>query len=161
MVIERADQLTLIRPARIDEAGLLSDLALRSKGLWGYTADFLAACRDELTLSAEYIETSLVYILQEDDRIVGFYGLMAKRSDAVELLYLFIEPEALKRGYGRRLWEHATMVAAGLGYRKIIIQSDPHAEPFYQLMGARRVGVIDSLVQANRSLPLMEFQIRK
>ncbi|MEE8490728.1 MAG: hypothetical protein V3S60_03740 [Acidimicrobiia bacterium] len=34
-----------IRPARRDELDLLSDLALRSKGFWGYDDDFLEACR--------------------------------------------------------------------------------------------------------------------
>ena len=34
---------TVLRPARPEEAGLLSDLALRSKAHWGYPPDFLAA----------------------------------------------------------------------------------------------------------------------
>jgi hypothetical protein len=43
----------LIRPARPDECELLSELALRSKGCWGYDAEFLEACRAELTLVPE------------------------------------------------------------------------------------------------------------
>ena len=35
------------------DAAALSELALRSKGYWGYDATFLEACRDELTLTAD------------------------------------------------------------------------------------------------------------
>ena len=52
-----------IRRARPEEAGVLSALALRSKAHWGYDADFLAACRDDLTLIPEEIATSMVYVL--------------------------------------------------------------------------------------------------
>jgi hypothetical protein len=41
-----------IRPARPDEAGAISALALRSKGHWGYDAAFLAACRENLTIGS-------------------------------------------------------------------------------------------------------------
>ncbi|MHB1596277.1 MAG: hypothetical protein ACYCU3_19125 [Streptosporangiaceae bacterium] len=40
------------RPARPDEVGLLGDLALRSKGHWGYDREFLDACRSELAFRA-------------------------------------------------------------------------------------------------------------
>ena len=38
----------VIRRARPEEAGALSDLAIRSKGHWGYDVAFLASCRAEL-----------------------------------------------------------------------------------------------------------------
>ena len=41
-----------IRLARLDEAEQLTQLALRSKASWGYSEEFMAACRDELTLTA-------------------------------------------------------------------------------------------------------------
>ena len=37
-----------IRPARPEEAGAISALALRSKGHWGYDPAFLEACREDL-----------------------------------------------------------------------------------------------------------------
>ena len=48
----------LVRPGHPGEAAILSDLALRSKSYWGYDADFLEACRDELGLQAEDFETA-------------------------------------------------------------------------------------------------------
>jgi GNAT superfamily N-acetyltransferase len=156
MTSENVNPPLRLRRARPEEASLLSDLALRSKSLWGYPKTFLEACRAELTLSADYINASPVFVLEEEERgIVGFYGLREQGSE-LELLYLFVEPSATNRGYGKRLWKHAVEMAATLGFQKIKIESDPYAEAFYQAMGARRIGDISSL-QAGRTLPLMEF----
>jgi GNAT superfamily N-acetyltransferase len=153
------DHSTLrIRPARAQEAGLLSDLALRSKGHWGYPAGFLEACRAELTISEAYLTSSPVFILEAEESVVGFYGLRAEGSE-LELLYLFVEPSAMNRGYGKRLWTHAVEVAAELGFQKIMIESDPYAEAFYLAMGARRIGSVESSLQAGRTLPLLEFPV--
>ena len=40
------------RSAKPEEADALSALAFRSKAYWGYGAEFLEACRSELTLTA-------------------------------------------------------------------------------------------------------------
>jgi GNAT superfamily N-acetyltransferase len=161
MTGENARPAPSLRRARPEEADLLSDLALRSKGLWGYPTDFLEACRAELTLSADYIKASPVFVLEEEERgvVVGFYGLHEQGSE-LELLYLFVEPSATNRGYGERLWKHAVEMAATLGFQKIKIESDPYAEAFYQAMGARRIGDIPSSLQSGRTLPLMEFHVQ-
>lgn len=159
MTVENARPAPSLRRARPEEAALLSDLALRSKSLWGYPIDFLEACRAELTLSADYIKASPVFVLEEERGIVGFYGLREQGSE-LELLYLFVEPSATNRGYGKRLWNHAVLMAATLGFQKIKIESDPYAEAFYQAMGARRIGDIPSSLQAGRTLPLMEFPLQ-
>ncbi|HEX8844568.1 MAG TPA: GNAT family N-acetyltransferase [Pyrinomonadaceae bacterium] len=147
---------THIRPARPADAALLSELALRSKGHWGYDRDFLEACRTELTLSEDYITGSAVFVLEEEGRIVGFYGLRDE-GDELDLAYLFVEPWAVNRGHGKRLWEHMVWTAQRLGFQVISIESDPHAEQFYLAMGARRVGEVSSNVRAGRKLPLLKF----
>ncbi|PYS48839.1 MAG: N-acetyltransferase [Acidobacteria bacterium] len=147
-----------IRPASPEEASLLSDLALRSKAHWGYMPEFLEACRAELTLSSDYIASSPVFVLEEEKRPVGFYGLR-ERVDDIELVYLFIEPAAMNRGYGKRLWKHLVETAAKLSPKKISIESDPYAESFYKRMGAEAVGFVLSSVQADRKLPLLEFHL--
>jgi GNAT superfamily N-acetyltransferase len=147
-----------VRHALQEEAQRLSDLALRSKSHWGYDADFLEACRAELTLSPHYIAASPVYVLEEGKRLIGFYGLHEEGGE-LELLYLFVEPSAMNRGYGKRLWEHAVEVAAQLGFQKISIESDPYAEAFYQAMGAERAGEVTSSIKPDRKLPLLKFQL--
>ena len=160
MTTDTASPRASIRPARAGEAGLLSDLALRSKAHWGYDADFLEACREELTLSADYIRGAPVFVLEEDGRVVGFYGFREQGTE-LELLYLFVEPAAIGGGHGKRLWEHAVGTAARLGFQRITIESDPYAEAFYLSMGARKVGNVHSSLLPGRTLPLLEFPLER
>jgi hypothetical protein len=48
---------------------------------------------------------------------------------------------------------------AALGFDKLEIISDPHAEGFYMAMGARRVGNIESSI-AGRNLAVLELSAR-
>jgi hypothetical protein len=56
----------LIRSARATEADILTDLALRSKAHWGYDADFLEACRDELTVAAHEVARRRTTVAERD-----------------------------------------------------------------------------------------------
>jgi GNAT superfamily N-acetyltransferase len=158
MAKETARVESQIRRATTAEAGILSRLALSSKGHWGYAEDFLEACRAELTLSPDYILNAPVFVLEEEKRIMGFYGLRECEGE-IELAYLFVEPSAMNRGYGKRLWNHAIEYAARQGFKSILIESDPFAEKFYKRMGARRVGEIASAIKPERTLPLLEFRL--
>lgn len=72
---------------------------------------------------------------------------------------LFVEPGAIGRGYGRRLWAHAVALAAGRGARGLKIQSDPHAAGFYRAMGARRIGETPSTVFPGRMPPTFHLAL--
>ncbi|WP_231560081.1 hypothetical protein [Bacillus badius] len=45
----------LIRKAKCEDSDLLSNLAYRSKAHWGYFEEFLQKCKDDLTVTKEYI----------------------------------------------------------------------------------------------------------
>lgn len=149
-----------IRKASIHEAAYLSDLAFRSKAYWGYSDEFMEACRDDLTVSPEYIASSLVFVLEDDNMIKGFMGLELE-NDRCLLKDLFIEPSAIGKGYGKALWRHMMEVVKELGIRRVTIHSDPNAEIFYLKMGATRIGEIESTVFRGRKLPLLEVDISK
>jgi N-acetylglutamate synthase-like GNAT family acetyltransferase len=106
----------------------------------------------------DYIADAPVFVLEEDGRVVGFYGLR-EQGDELDLTYLFIEPQVTNRGYGKQLWEHMVETASRLGFQRISIESDPYAEAFYKRMGARRVGVVNSSVQIGRQLPLLKYSL--
>jgi GNAT superfamily N-acetyltransferase len=149
-----------IRRARPAEAAVLSALALRSKAHWGYDADFLAACQDDLTLSADDIATSAVYVFDGASAPLGFYRLVLQDGSVAELDALFVEPTAMGQGVGRSLWRHAVATAATLECSELVWQSDPQAVGFYLAMGARRAGESESTVTPGRMLPLMRFRLR-
>jgi GNAT superfamily N-acetyltransferase len=148
-----------IRRAQPSEAEVLSELALRSKGHWGYDADFLASCRDDMALSPDDIATSAVYVHDDGDAVLGYYRLLPRDGGLAELDALFVEPRAIGQGVGKRLWRHAAATARALGCTEIVLQSDPQAERFYLAMGALRAGELESTVTPRRMLPLMRYRL--
>ncbi len=145
-----------IRPARADEAEILTDLSLRSKAFWGYDAGFLARCRAVMTVKARNIESHPHYVAEIDGRVAGFYGLEPE-NEGVGLDYLFVETDLVGRGIGSALWRHAVDTARGLGHPALIVVSDPNAEGFYLKMGCRRIGTRPSELENGRQLPLLRI----
>ena len=141
------------------QAEFLSDLAFRSKAHWGYSADFMAQCKAELTYSADDIETSLCYFLEKQHQLVGFYILKSIEQSNCELEGLFLEPRLIGYGHGRELMNHAKNIAKKFGFKKMLIQSDPNSLKFYLAMGAVQVGTKPSLSIPGRDLPTLEILI--
>ena len=146
-----------IRRALPEEAETLAELAIRSKGHWGYDADFLAACRAELTMTAEDVATSLVFVYDGGNGPAGYYCLLVHAGGVAELDDLFVDPAQMGGGVGRRLWEHAAAQARVLGCTEMTVQSDPFAEGFYRAMGALRVGESESGSVPGRMLPVLRY----
>lgn len=146
-----------IRPAKTLEAAAISALALRSKAHWGYSDKFMQQCRDELTYSERDIAKMHFFVLVDGDCLIGFYALKAVTELVLELEALFIEPEWIGKGAGKRLFDHAIETARNLNAHKITIQSDPYAATFYQKMGAKQVGERASENITGRSLPVFEI----
>jgi GNAT superfamily N-acetyltransferase len=148
-----------LRHATRDEAAELSALALRSKAHWGYDDEFLEASRAELTVTPDEIDALRIVVSERDGgELAGFYGLGQDPPEA-DLAFMFVEPALIGEGVGRQLWEHAVVTARSLGFARISIQSDPHAEGFYLSMGAARVGSAPSLSIPDRLLPLLHFPL--
>ena len=62
----------MIRTAKAEENEALSGLAMRSKAHWNYDADFLEACRQDLTYTQQDISHHIVYVIEEMGQVVGF-----------------------------------------------------------------------------------------
>lgn len=147
-----------IRPARAEEAAALSALALRAKAHWGYDEAFLAACRDDLIVTPEAITTGTIRVATRDDQPCGFYEL-AFAGETATLDDLWVDPGTIGQGYGRALWRHAVAIARARGCHELRVQSDPHAEGFYRVMGAERIGTQTSTVAPDRELPLLRLTL--
>jgi len=148
----------LVREARPDELPSLSDLCLRSKAVWGYDDAFLAACRRELTLQADELDTTKVGVAEDSNGVAGLVQIKAVCKQA-DLLKLFVEPHMLRKGIGRQLFAWAVEQAGRMGARLVLIESDPEAAPFYRRMGARDVGVVASGSIPGRLLPRLAYEL--
>lgn len=131
----------LVRPARPDEADLLSAIARASKAHWGYSTEAMAAWRDGLTITRAAIERHPTFVCEDASRPIGFAQLVTS-DGAWHLEHLWVLPDAIGHGAGRRLLRHAADHAAGNGAARLHIDSEPYAEAFYVACGARRVAVL-------------------
>lgn len=150
-----------IRPAVSRDATQLSQVAIRSKAHWGYSEEFIDACRHELTVTEDAIESGLIdyRVAEIDDAIVGYYALSRVSADTFELEAMFVEPLHIGTGVGWLLMDHALATLGSEGANRLTIQSDPHAVDFYFAAGARQVGVLESGSVARRFLPLLEINL--
>lgn len=149
-----------IRHARPEEAGAISALALRSKGHWGYSQEFLEACRAELTYSTEDCASGNVVVAERDGSLLGFYALGGSPPHG-ELAALFVDLDNIGRGMGAYLLQHALRTAASRGFETLTLDADPGAELFYVRHGAVRISEVASGSLPGRVLPQLQFKLSR
>ena len=149
-----------LRDARRNELPSLSELCLRSKAVWGYDDAFMTACRTELTLRPDELQSTHLQVAERETGVAGLAQVKVTDVDA-DLLKLFVEPALLRSGVGRLLFEWAIATARALGAIRMIIEADPGATPFYERMGARHAGFARSRSIAGRMLPRMQMDLEK
>jgi GNAT superfamily N-acetyltransferase len=149
------------RSATPRDAAELSILATRSKAYWGYSEEFMALCREELSLDPEDITDDgvefVVAVVRET--IAGFYALKQLSSVEFDLEALYVDPDHIGHGYGSFLLEHAMSAVQESGGERLLIQSDPNATGFYESAGARQIGTSESGSIPGRFLPLLEIDV--
>jgi GNAT superfamily N-acetyltransferase len=146
----------VLRQARLEECAALTELALRSKAVWGYSPEFMASCAAELTVTDSCLPH--LFVLETAAGVVGFHALRQVDERASELEFLFVDPLHLRQGHGQTLLTHARRHARSvLDVPVIVIQGDPHADAFYRAAGARHVGERASASIQGRMLPLYEL----
>lgn len=147
-----------IRRAKPQEARELTRLALRSKAYWGYSEDFLVACRAELTVTKAQIKDDRVAVAMDADELVGFYSLMGAPPSG-EVGAFFVDAPHIGRGVGRALFTHLAATTRAAGFASLRIEADPHAVGFYEQQGAELVGEAASGSIPGRALPVLELKL--
>jgi GNAT superfamily N-acetyltransferase len=149
-----------IRQARLDEADQLTQLALRSKASWGYSEDFMAACRDELALTAARLAAWDVWVADVDEVLAGMIALRLEPEAAkAEIEYFFVEPALQGRGIGAALAAAALAACRLKAVKLVCVDADPNAEVIYRHFGFRSTGFAPSGSIPGRTLPRMELHL--
>lgn len=150
-----------IRPAIPEECGLLSALALRSKAHWGYSETFMEACRAELAISEDDIRNPQRHTLlaESEGQVLGYYALERLSAEEYELDALFVEPRHIGQGIGKKLIEHAKLLARQHGGQSLLIQGDPNARNFYLAAGSVLIGERESGSIPGRYLPMFRIPL--
>ncbi|YAR63766.1 GNAT family N-acetyltransferase [Bacillus cytotoxicus] len=149
--------MMIIRETILEEANELSKLALLSKATWDYSTQFLATCKEDLTITEAYIKNNYVYVLENAGVTIGFFHLYVK----IEIFLIFSIYIRITRGKGmeKMLWKAVVEKAIELGITCFIIESDPNAKGYYMKMGAKLIGETPSTVLKGRSLPLLQYDV--
>jgi GNAT superfamily N-acetyltransferase len=130
MVVER------VRHALLAEIGALEDLQRRSSMIW---EDY----RDDLRRHPEAIEVPAGPVLErrvrvaigDDGCVFGFCTVVPLGDDVGDLAALFVEPQYMGRGVGRKLIDDAVAIARGQGVRRLEVTANPRAVGFYEKVG--------------------------
>jgi GNAT superfamily N-acetyltransferase len=148
-----------IRRATPHESAELTALAHAAKRHWNYPQEWIDSWKSDLTLTAEFISDNEVFVAIVDDAFAGCCALVVSESLA-ELEHMWIYPEQMGKGVGRALFEHTSRRASELGFIQLELSADPNAEPFYERMGATRIGDIPAdMFGQSRVLPRMRVEL--
>jgi predicted N-acetyltransferase YhbS len=131
---------TTIRPGRLSERDALERLQRRASMHGPLYRAQLAAHPEVVELPAEQIATGLVRVAEQGDVVVGFAVLLERSGDACELDGLFVEPDRMRAGIGRRLVEDAKRIARERGAKRIDVVANPQAVAFYAAVGFEPAG---------------------
>jgi len=147
-----------IEKATIQDSKLLTELTIRSKSHWDYSPKQIEAWRSELSVPETYIVEKNVYKLTNNNTIIGYYSFYELSQSEVKLENLFVEPESIGKGIGKRLMADLIKRLKNSAYKKIILDADPNAENFYKKLGFTVIGKLETSIK-NRYLPIMELLI--
>lgn len=148
----------IIRPPELSECSELSELCLRSKAYWGYDEEFIEACREELTITERIMRNSELAVADEDGKVLGVVQVDILSGPCV-LEKIFVAPEAIGKGVGKRLFRWAVAKAKENGVFSFTIDGDPNAVPFYERMGAVQIGSSPSGSIPGRMLPQFRYEL--
>ena len=148
-----------LRPAaRIDEGGSWTDLALLSKASWGYEPALRGLLpqghgRHGLGDPAPALRGGRGF-----RPAAGFFHGFG-RKDELNLDWLFVHPDHLGKGIGKRSVPPCRDLGRGAGWAEMMIVADPHAEDFYRHLGFPYRGRQAVRTLSQRYLPVLRYRL--
>ncbi len=148
-----------IEKAIKNDSNDLTELTIRSKSHWNYSKEQIEEWRDDLTVSEIYILEKEVYKLINRDDLIGYYSYFRINDLDVKLENLFIEPEFIRKGFGKMIMNDFLQRIRNAKFERIILDADPNVEKFYEKIGFKVIGKLETSIK-NRFLPIMEMKIK-
>jgi len=147
----------MIVRATLEDAEVLTEIAVKSKAYWGYENDQVESWREDLTVTPKMFDESNIYKYIVDNQIGGFYILERANIRTSFLNFLFISPDYIKQGIGHQLLQHAIAYCKDGGSAILNVLSDPNAASFYAKYGFEVIAQRQSSIPG-RFLPEMELE---
>jgi GNAT superfamily N-acetyltransferase len=150
---ENAPLGVTIRGPAADEGGRLKEIAVSSKGFWGYEPDKVREWADRGDFSPALLSRLTVFVAEAEERAIGWISLEPK-GELWWLADLWVEPEWIGTGVGSHLFRHGVQQAQREGATRLEWEAEPNSVGFYEKMGARYLRDSDQS-EWGRTLPVM------
>jgi GNAT superfamily N-acetyltransferase len=124
----------VIRSPRPDEGERLREIAIASKQYWGYAREEVVRWASQGDFSPAGLLAKDFFVADADGRAIAFSSLVP--GEPAVLDDLWVEPEWIGKGVGRRLFAAVADRAAELGASRLEWEAEPHAVGFYARLGA-------------------------
>ncbi len=158
----------IIHSATSKDSGLLTEISFSSKKYWGYPPGYFEIWKDELTITGEYIDQNFVQLVESKGQVVGYYSVVSLEEDhqltnftmrkGLWLEHVFIRPEFIGQGFGKRLMQHLLDVSMDRQWKELKILADPHSTGFYKKLGAKYIKEIQSNI-SGRTVSYFEWEM--
>src|SRR5919108_5149242 len=96
---------TIVR-AESQDSAMLKEIAIESKGYWGYPDDLIAQWAQTQIITPDSITADIVFKACAESSVMGWYRLLTPSKIAI-LEDLWVLPAFMGKGIGRALFEHA------------------------------------------------------
>jgi GNAT superfamily N-acetyltransferase len=129
-----------IVPARERSLVEINRLIACSKSYWHWPAGYLEAALPLHVLTTDYVRSNYCFeVLVPDGRLIAFSSVVAN-TPRVLLDNLWVTPDLIGRGVGRRTCEHLFRFSREQGLTDLWVLPDPPAEGFYRKVGFADTG---------------------
>jgi GNAT superfamily N-acetyltransferase len=141
-----------LRPAAPDDFERVRELTFESKAHWGYDRDF-GRWADGLGFDGDEER----WVAEVDGEIVAWAALVPPADGVAVLDDLWVDPVAMGRGLGSRLFRFAANRARELGAERLEWGAEPNAVGFYEKLGGRKLR--DHVSEWGRVTPWMGLRL--
>jgi predicted N-acetyltransferase YhbS len=150
-----------IRPARVDDAAALTQIAVLATRHDGYDDGAISRFMPGLKINLALIAAGLVFVTEDEQGIPrGYVALRPTGMGGLILLEgIFVDPAYSRRGIGTRLFATAVEHSRRMAGNVILIYSSPHAVDFYARLGATRIGMTPFVFSPDVQLSMFAFTI--
>ena len=150
-----------IRPARVDDAAGLTEIAVRATKHDGYDDGAVSRFMPGLKINLALIAAGLVHVAEDEQGVPrGYVSLRPTgMGGLIQLEGIFVDPACSRSGIGTRLFAAAVEHSRKMGGDVILIYSSPHAVGFYARLGAIRIGVTPFVFAPDLQLSMFAFSV--
>lgn len=110
--------------------------------VWEQDRPFLEAHPEAIVVPVELVSRGQVEVAVIAGSVVGFASHSLIDAVSWEVEDLFVRPELMRRGIGRRLVGEMTRAAEAAGCIRLEVTANPQAAGFYRALGFVDVGMV-------------------